>query len=103
MSEPAEPSHPDAVAEWPALPGEPGAEHELKSLAKHLARAATAAIDDRHVRAQVRTHCYNQTLALLRQVDRRWDAERRRLLRAVTATAATAATATLALVVALLL
>ncbi|MEQ8858779.1 MAG: hypothetical protein RIC56_09040 [Pseudomonadales bacterium] len=103
MSEQVDQTHPVATAAWPELPATPGTEPELKSLAKHLARSATAEIGDRHVRAQVRTRCYNQTLALLRQVDERWRAQRRRLLRALTAAAATALTTTLALVAVLLL
>lgn len=68
----------------PALP-ESDAEHRLKSLAKRLAQACAASVDDRRLRATVRTRCYNESLSLLRQIDERRNAERlrhRRLLAA---------------------
>ncbi len=101
MSEQAEPSYSDVGMGWPNR--RDGAEQALKSLAKHLARSATAGIDDRHVRAQVRATCYNQTLDLLRQVDERWRADRHRLRRLLLASAAAAALAGVVLTAVLLI
>lgn len=49
----------------------PDPEATLKQLAKTLARDATARIGDRHLRALVRTDCYNQVVTLLRHIDQR--------------------------------
>lgn len=52
------------------LPGR-DPEAAIKSLAKTIARDTTARITDRHLRALVRTDCYNRLVAMLRQIDER--------------------------------
>lgn len=59
---------------------EPGSDPgtSLKSLAKSMAKDAAAQIPDRHLRAQVRTTCYNRMVSVLRVVDDRLAAQRLR-------------------------
>lgn len=45
-------------------------DHATRSAAKRLAQDVTAEIPDRHQRARVRTHCYNQTVTLLDELNR---------------------------------
>ncbi len=59
-------------------------ENTIKTLAKVLARDATADIADRHLRAQVRTNTYNRIVQLLRQIDTRRIAQQRWYRRALT-------------------
>lgn len=73
---------------------DPGA--SLKSLAKAMARDAAAQIPDRHLRAEVRTTCYNRMVSVLRVVDGRLAAQRlrhRRMSMALGAVSALLATA----------
>lgn len=56
-------------------------ESAIKSLAKTMARDATARITDRHLRAVVRTDCYNQMVAVLRHIDQRRMLQRAELRR----------------------
>jgi hypothetical protein len=48
----------------------PDLDHSAKSAAKRLAQDITAEINDRHLRARLRTRCYNQAVALLEELNR---------------------------------
>jgi hypothetical protein len=48
----------------------PELDHRAKSAAKRLAQDLTAEIGDRHLRARLRTRCYNQAVALLDELNR---------------------------------
>lgn len=45
----------------------PELDHSTRSAAKQVAQEATAEISDRHVRAQLRTQCYNRIVMLLEE------------------------------------
>ncbi len=84
MTESAAPMIPAPPADR-GLPRRAGADAEntLKTLAKTLARDATAEIHDRHLRARIRTRCYNQALCVLRDLEGRHAAQRQRDRRAL--------------------
>jgi creatinine amidohydrolase/Fe(II)-dependent formamide hydrolase-like protein len=48
----------------------PELDQSTKSAAKQIAREATAQVSDRHIRAQLRTQCYNRIVSLLDDVTR---------------------------------
>jgi hypothetical protein len=75
----------------PLLHASADAEQALKSLAKQLARDSAADIEDRHLRARLRTRYYNQLLSLLRHFDSQRTADRQRQRRWLTAAAGTIA------------
>ena len=62
--------------------GDPAA--AIKSLAKTMARDTTAPIADRHLRAEVRTLCYNQMVAVLLALDGKRRSQRARYNRSQT-------------------
>ena len=73
--------------------GSPRAEVEsaLKSLAKAMARDISARIPDRHVRAAVRTDCYNRMVTVLQNMEGRQAVLRARYQRTQVALAAVSA------------
>lgn len=78
------------------------AEAALKSLAKAVAKDTAAQIPDRHLRAQVRTSCYNQMVNVLRILDGRLAAQRLRHRRTAMVLGSVAAVLAIALAVSLL-
>ena len=66
-------------------------ESALKSLAKAIARDVSARIPDRHVRAAVRTDCYNRMVTVLQNMEGRQTVLRARYQRTQVALAAVSA------------
>lgn len=73
----------------------------LKNLAKGLARDATAEITDRHLRAQIRTRCYNHVVNALQDLEARQAHERALHRRTLTVLGSVAAFLAVALAVSL--
>lgn len=88
---PADPELADASVVSPPRQRGSDPESAIKALAKALARDASARIPDRHVRAEVRAHCYNQMIAVLRQLEGRQATQRARQRRLETVLGATIA------------
>ena len=78
-------------------------EQALKALAKNLARDSASDIGDRHLRARIRTRCYLQLVALLREFDLQRQADRRRYRRLLKAGASAIALLAAALLAILLI